>query len=132
MYTSSVFEIGFFMGLLGSVHCIGMCGPLVMALPISHKTNSQKITAICLYHFGKISSYGLLGILFGLFGSQFPIFFFQRNISIVIGVTMLLYVIYVFVIKPKHFQFIFFTSFYNLVVKHLSFLFKSKSVISFL
>lgn len=132
MFTSSVFEIGFLMGLLGSVHCIGMCGPLVMALPISHKTSSQKIMAISLYHLGKISSYGLLGILFGLFGSQFPIFFFQRNISIVIGVTMLLYVIYVFVIKPKHLQFNFFTPFYNLVIKQLSFLFKSKSVISFL
>ena len=42
MFLSSVFEIGFLMGLLGSVHCIGMCGPLVMALPISQKNTFQK------------------------------------------------------------------------------------------
>ncbi len=132
MFLSSVFEIGFLMGLLGSVHCIGMCGPLVMALPISQKNNFQKITALFLYHSGKIASYSILGVLFGLFGSQLPVFALQRNISIVIGVTMLLYVLYVFVLKPKHIQLGIFASYYNQIVKLLSQLFKSKSAISFL
>ncbi len=126
MYVSSVFEIGFLMGLLGSVHCIGMCGPLVMALPISHKNNFQKMAALFLYHAGKIASYSLLGILFGLFGSQFPIFGLQKNISIVIGITMLLYVAYVFVLKPKHLQLGLFKGLYNYIVKYLGRLFKSK------
>ncbi len=132
MSLSSVFEIGFLMGLLGSVHCIGMCGPLVMALPISHKTNFQKMTALFLYHAGKISSYAILGILFGLFGSQFPIFGLQKNISIVIGITMLLYVVYVFILKPKHIQLGVLSSLYNVIVKSLGKLFKSKYLISFL
>jgi len=132
MFLSSVFEIGFLMGLLGSVHCIGMCGPLVMALPISQKSTFQKFSALTLYHAGKMVSYGILGLLFGLFGSQFPVFGFQRNISIVIGVTMLLYVLYVFVLKPKHFQLGIFNNYYNQIVKLLSRLFKSKSGISFL
>jgi len=132
MFLSSVFEIGFLMGLLGSVHCIGMCGPLVMALPISQKSTFQKFLALTLYHAGKMVSYGILGLLFGLFGSQFPVFGFQRNISIVIGVTMLLYVLYVFVLKPKHFQLGIFNNYYNQIVKLLSRLFKSKSGISFL
>jgi sulfite exporter TauE/SafE len=132
MSLSSVFEIGFLMGLLGSVHCIGMCGPLVMALPISHKTNLQKITALFLYHAGKISSYAILGILFGLFGSQFPIFGLQKNISIVIGVTMLLYVVYVFILKPKHIQLGVLSSLYNVILKTLGKLFKSKYLVSFL
>jgi sulfite exporter TauE/SafE len=132
MSLSSVFEIGFLMGLLGSVHCIGMCGPLVMALPISHKTNLQKITALFLYHAGKISSYAILGILFGLFGSQFPIFGLQKNISIVIGVTMLFYVVYVFILKPKHIQLGVLSSLYNVVVKTLGKLFKSKYLVTFL
>ena len=126
MYLSSVFEIGFLMGLLGSVHCIGMCGPLVMALPISHKNNFQKTAALFLYHAGKITSYALLGVLFGLFGSQFPIFGLQKNISIVIGISMLLYVAYVFVLKPKHLQLGLFNGLYNYIVKALSKLFKSK------
>jgi sulfite exporter TauE/SafE len=132
MQLNSVFEIGFFMGLLGSVHCIGMCGPLMMALPISHKSNFQKIVAIFLYHAGKILSYSILGILFGLFGSQFPVFGLQRNISIVIGLTILFYVLYVFVLKPKHIQWGPLSTLYNLIVKYLSKLFKSNSIFSFL
>ena len=120
------------LGLLGSFHCIGMCGPLVMALPISQKNTFQKFTALSLYHVGKIGSYGILGLLFGLFGSQFPVFTFQRNISIVIGITMLLYVLYVFVLKPKHFHLGILGNYYNHIVKLLSRLFKTKSSISFL
>ena len=54
----------FTIGLVGSFHCIGMCGPLVMALPISQQTHFQKWQSILLYHAGKISSYAVLGILF--------------------------------------------------------------------
>ena len=101
MSLNTIFEIGFFMGLIGSVHCIAMCGPLVMALPISQQTNFQKWQSILLYHAGKISSYTLFGIIFGLFGSQLPLYGVQENLSIVMGSIMILYVVYVFVIKPK-------------------------------
>jgi sulfite exporter TauE/SafE len=132
MHLSSVFEIGFLMGLLGSVHCIGMCGPLVMALPISHKTNPQKIAALVLYHAGKITSYALLGVLFGLFGSQLPLFGLQQNLSIVIGVTMLLYVLYVFVLKSKRIHLAGIKHLNQLIVKGLGYFLKSISPISFL
>ena len=59
MSLNAIFEIGFLMGLIGSVHCIGMCGPLVMALPIAQQTNFQKWQSILLYHFGKITSYAI-------------------------------------------------------------------------
>ena len=132
MHLSSVFEIGFLVGLLGSVHCIGMCGPLVMALPISQKNNFQKITAISLYHFGKITSYAFLGVVFGLFGSQLPLFGLQQNLSIIIGVSMLIYVLYVFVLKSSRIQFGRFNYLNQLIVKGLGYFFKSKSLISFL
>ena len=132
MQLSSLFEIGFLMGLLGSVHCIGMCGPLIMALPFSQKNNFQKWASLFLYHFGKIASYALLGVLFGLFGSQFPIFGLQKNISIVIGITMLLYVVYVFVLKPKHIQLGVFDGLYKSIFKALGKLFKSKHTGAFL
>ena len=131
MHLSTVFEIGFFMGLLGSVHCIGMCGPLVMALPISHRSNFQKTVTLFLYHAGKIMSYAILGLLFGLFGSQLPVFGVQRNISVIIGITMLLYGIYVFVLKSKYLQLGPFNNVYNFIVKCLSKLFKSKYMVSF-
>ena len=132
MQLSLLFEIGFLMGLLGSVHCIGMCGPLIMALPFSQKSNAQKWASLFLYHFGKIASYSLSGVLFGLFGSQFPIFGLQKNISIVIGITMLFYVVYVFVLKPKHIQLGVFDGLYKSIFKVLSKLFKSKHTGAFL
>ncbi len=94
-------EIGFFMGLLGSVHCIGMCGPLVMALPISQMNPIQKVLATILYHIGKITTYGLLGVVVGVFGKQIPFYDVQQHLSIVIGSLMLVYVLWVFYLHPK-------------------------------
>ena len=99
MGLNHIFEIGFLMGLIGSVHCIGMCGPLVMALPIANQTSFIKWVSILLYHAGKITSYATLGIILGYFGSSFPLFGVQDNISIVMGSIMLLYVFYIFVLK---------------------------------
>ena len=128
MSLKAIFEIGFFMGLIGSVHCIGMCGPLVMALPIAQQTNFQKWQSILLYHFGKITSYAILGILLGLFGSQLPLYGVQENLSIVMGSIMLLYVIYVFVIKSKWVpQFLKFNILYTFIIKKMGGLFKSKN-----
>ncbi len=132
MWLNHVFEIGFLMGLIGSVHCIGMCGPLVMAIPISGQSNFQKWVSILLYHFGKISSYTILGILLGLFGSSLPLFGVQENLSIVIGSIMLLYVLYVLLIKSK-WKIPFFKSniLYTIIIKKMGALFKSKNSSSF-
>ena len=132
MSLNAIFEIGFLMGLIGSVHCIGMCGPLVMALPIAQQTNFQKWQSILLYHAGKISSYTILGILLGLFGSQLPLYGVQENLSIVMGSIMLLYVVYVFVIKPKFIPiFLQFNLQYTFIVKKMGQLFKSKHRVVF-
>ena len=132
MWLNHVFEIGFLMGLIGSVHCIGMCGPLVMAIPISHQSNLQKWVSIFLYHFGKISSYAVLGVLLGLFGSSLPLFGVQENLSIVMGSIMLLYVLYVFVLKwnwsPSFFKS---NILYTIIIKKMGALFKSKNKGSF-
>ena len=130
MTIDNIIAIGFFMGLLGSVHCIGMCGPLVMALPISQKTMFQKGFAIFLYHFGKLSSYGCLGIIVGIFGKHFFIFNAQQHISLFIGVIMLLYVGWVFILKPN-FSFSSFHQFQKPILNWLTSLFKSKYITSF-
>ena len=128
MSLNAIFEIGFLMGLIGSVHCIGMCGPLVMALPISQQTHFQKWQSILLYHAGKISSYAVLGILLGMFGSQLPLYGAQENLSIVMGSIMLLYVVYVFVIKPKLIpRFLQFNLLYTFIVKKMGQLFQRKN-----
>lgn len=132
MVLSAIIQIGFFMGLLGSIHCVGMCGPLVMALPLVDKQGFQKFLAIALYHIGKMGSYAMLGIIFGLLGSQFPMYLLQQNLSVVIGLIMLLYVLYVFVfvLKSKHIVNLNFL--YQPIVSLLTIMFKQKSTAIFL
>lgn len=126
---SNIIEIGFLMGLLGSVHCIGMCGPLVMAIPIAQKSVFQKGVSIFLYHLGKMTSYAVLGILLGLLGSQFPLYYAQQNVSILIGMLMLFYVLYVFVLRPKKMLQLDFL--YQPIIARLSILFKKETFVSY-
>ncbi|MFM1971676.1 MAG: hypothetical protein RL185_358 [Bacteroidota bacterium] len=126
-------EIGFFMGLLGSVHCIGMCGPLVMALPISQMNPIQKVLATILYHIGKITTYGLLGVVVGVFGKQIPFYNVQQHLSIVIGSLMLAYVLWVFYLHPKRkLGFLKIDWLQKPIIAALSKLFKQNNVGSFL
>ncbi len=76
-------------GLLGSFHCIGMCGPIAFLLPVDHKNNYKKFGQIFLYHFGRISAYAMIGIVFGLVGKSLNLFGFQQQLSIGIGILML-------------------------------------------
>jgi sulfite exporter TauE/SafE len=60
----------FLVGLLGGVHCAGMCGGIVGAVSVHlphHKPNIQFLLA---YNAGRILSYGLAGTLAGLLGAS--------------------------------------------------------------
>ncbi len=81
------------LGLLGSFHCIGMCGPIALALPVHQYNSVKKYLAILLYNIGRVTTYSLLGILFGLLGQSFFIGGFQQILSISIGVILLLSVL---------------------------------------
>mgnify|MGYP000704685630 FL=1 len=80
-------------GLLGSFHCIGMCGPIAFMLPVDRTNNVKRITQILVYHLGRIFTYGLLGLLFGFLGKGFYLFGFQQYVSIIIGVIMILMIV---------------------------------------
>lgn len=80
-------------GLLGSFHCIGMCGPIAFMLPVDKQNNTKRFLQIFMYHFGRVLTYGFLGLLFGLLGKGFYFFGFQQNLSIIIGIIMILVII---------------------------------------
>jgi len=82
----------FLLGLLSSFHCIGMCGPLAMALPVQHFSTTQKSVSIFLYHVGRIVTYTLLGVLFGILGRHLFIAGFQQWGSITLGSIIFLVV----------------------------------------
>lgn len=82
---------GFLFGLVGGIHCIGMCGPIAIALPHSgYRFGFAWIGRILLYNFGRAVTYAVMGLLFGLAGSTFALFGYQQEISIAIGAGMIL------------------------------------------
>lgn len=74
---------------MGSFHCIGMCGPIALALP---KNNPLVVTRL-LYNSGRVITYSLLGLLFGLLGSKLQMIGLQQAISIALGLIILISVI---------------------------------------
>ena len=79
-----------FFGLISSLHCIGMCGPIAMMIPVDHKNPTKKALQILTYHLGRLTAYALLGLAFGLLGKGLFIAGFQQNISIAVGVLMII------------------------------------------
>lgn len=80
-------------GFLGGFHCVGMCGPIAMSLPVHNRSSLQKITSILVYNFGRIATYSVFGILFGAIGQSFVLFGLQQMLSIVLGSLILVFVI---------------------------------------
>ncbi|WNH13241.1 sulfite exporter TauE/SafE family protein [Thalassobellus suaedae] len=83
----------FVLGLLGSFHCIGMCGPIAFMLPVNRTNAYKKISQITIYHIGRLLAYSIIGFVFGLIGKSLYIFGFQQQLSIAIGVLMILVVL---------------------------------------
>jgi sulfite exporter TauE/SafE len=56
-------------GLLGSFHCVGMCGGFVLALGRPGRPPWRQVGVQALFHLGKAATYLLLGALAGTAGS---------------------------------------------------------------
>lgn len=80
---------GLVLGLLGSLHCVGMCGPIAFLLPVSRDNNKLRLIQIGSYHLGRFTAYALLGLLFGFLGKGLSLFGIQQYISIIAGVLLL-------------------------------------------
>ncbi len=94
----------FILGLAGSIHCVGMCGPIAFMLPLGKSKGATKIFRVLLYHLGRLLSYSILGLLFGIIGKSLHLFGLQQSLSIVIGVFMILWIFFP-TQKIKYFSF---------------------------
>lgn len=83
LYTAFIF------GLISSLHCIGMCGPIAMMLPVERDKPAKKVTQIITYHVGRLTAYGIIGLIFGLVGKGFFLAGIQQNLSIFIGIMII-------------------------------------------
>ena len=82
--------VGFVLGFLGSLHCIGMCGPIAFALPLKNSSVGYRIVGALTYNFGRIVTYSLLGYVFGFFGQGIKTASSQQFLSILIGSILIL------------------------------------------
>lgn len=80
-------------GLLGSFHCIGMCGPIAFMLPVSRDNEVKKFVQILLYHLGRLFAYGTIGLAFGIVGETINLFNLQQHLSILTGILMICIII---------------------------------------
>jgi sulfite exporter TauE/SafE len=79
----------FTIGLFGSMHCVGMCGPIAMALPFHDRSRWHILQNTFLYNFGRTSTYAIIGILPGLLGQGLALAGYQQGISIFLGLLFL-------------------------------------------
>jgi uncharacterized protein len=80
----------FILGLVGSLHCAGMCGPLALAVPGAADNTTRFALGRVAYNLGRITTYCALGMVFGLFGKTLLLAGIQRWVSISLGVLLII------------------------------------------
>lgn len=78
------------LGFFGSFHCVGMCGPIAMAIPRSRSDFSFLTFNAVIYNAGRILTYSILGVIFGFLGVRISISGFQATLSVILGLSILL------------------------------------------
>ena len=77
-------------GLFGSLHCVGMCGPIALALPLDRSSLSKTFLGSSIYNIGRLITYFIIGSFFGIIGGGFVLAGFQQSISIIVGIFMII------------------------------------------
>ena len=129
--SAEIIGSAFIMGLVGSLHCIGMCGPLALSLPVLHKNDLSSISGGLIYNSGRILSYTSMGLIFGSFGNLIIAAKWQSSLSIGLGIIILLYLLF----PKKYFHFSTATTLgkpFMLLRQQLGKLFQSKKLSSLL
>ena len=120
----------FLIGLFGSFHCIGMCGPIALALPIHSDQPFKLFAGRLLYNVGRALTYAVIGIIFGLIGQSLSLAGFQQSVSVIAGVLILVMVLLpskysqkLYLLKPAY-------GFTNFLKRKFGLLLKQKTVAS--
>ena len=98
----AIFISALVLGLMGSFHCAGMCGPIAIALPLHGNTVPQKIFGGTLYNVGRTITYGIMGAIFGLLGQGIQMIGFQQKVSVLMGAIMIISVLFPALFKNQY------------------------------
>lgn len=82
--------LAFFTGLFGSLHCVAMCGPLLMVIPFQGMSMFSVLIQRLSYQAGRVIIYTIIGLVAGLIGKQFDLLGWQKGLSLFSGLTLIL------------------------------------------
>ncbi|QGU95347.1 heavy metal transport/detoxification protein [Clostridium bovifaecis] len=73
--TNASYAVLFLVGILTSIHCVGMCGGIMLSQSLSTESKSkfEAIKPALLYNLGRVIAYTFLGGLIGALGSVFSL-----------------------------------------------------------
>jgi sulfite exporter TauE/SafE len=83
----------FLLGFMGSFHCVGMCGPIALALPLPNNTGQARLLGSLLYNLGRATTYAIIGLLLGTIGGGVAWWGWQQALSISMGILLILSVL---------------------------------------
>ena len=79
------------LGVISNLHCIGMCGPISMAIPFDRSSKLYLIIGIIQYNFGRILIYSIFGVIVGFIGLGIQFVGILQSLSIIAGFGIVLY-----------------------------------------
>ncbi len=115
-----VLTSAFILGLFGSLHCVGMCGPIAMALPLTASEKWTVAVQSLLYQTGRVATYGMMGLVMGFTGWGIALSGYQNIVSIVLGATLILSALFSFSIEKRFMAHPIIHKFYDFLKTRLS------------
>src|SRR5690554_7144146 len=79
------------LGLATSLYCIGMCGPIAMALPLIRASKLTVAGGITSYSIGRSLGYTLMGVVVGIIGLSAAMLGALQWLSIVSGILIIFF-----------------------------------------
>ena len=118
------------LGFLGSTHCVGMCGPIALALPLTKKEKWEIFKTGLVYNLGRISTYAILGLALGILGQTVALAGWQNTFSIAMGILLLIGALFSINIEHQVVKIPLIKSFYVDIQQRIAPLFRQTSLSS--
>jgi len=125
---NAIILTGLTLGLLSSFHCVGMCGPIALSIPVHQYSEWKKNLGVVIYNLGRTFTYGLLGLIVGLIGQSLYFIKLQQYFSIVVGCIILVFILITYWKIKFHFNIKIRFNFIKILQSKLSFLLKKRKV----
>ncbi len=95
-------SLPFFMGLLGSLHCAVMCGPLMLGLPLQKSSHLKSALQVLLYQAGRVLVYVFMGVFVGWIGNSITVFVNHQMLSLSLGIVLVAFTFVQFSTRYSH------------------------------